>query len=78
MTLHAAKGLEWSQVFIVGVTEGYLPIGYATTPAEIAEEKRLFYVAVTRAKRKLAISWSKRDAVSNRDREGSRFLAHIG
>ncbi len=74
-TIHAAKGLEWSQVFIVGATEGYLPIGYATTPAEVAEEKRLFYVAVTRAKRKLSISWSKRDNNSGRDREPSRFLA---
>jgi DNA helicase-2/ATP-dependent DNA helicase PcrA len=74
-TIHAAKGLEWSQVFIVGATEGYLPIGYATTPAEIAEEKRLFYVAVTRAKRKLTVTWSKRDSVSNRDREPSRFLS---
>jgi DNA helicase-2/ATP-dependent DNA helicase PcrA len=74
-TIHAAKGLEWSQVFIVGTTEGYLPIGYATTPAEVAEEKRLFYVAVTRAKKKLSISWSKRDNNSGRDREPSRFLA---
>ena len=73
-TIHAAKGLEWSQVFIVGATEGYLPIGYATTPAEVAEEKRLFYVAVTRAKKKLSISWSKRDSNSGRDREPSRFL----
>jgi DNA helicase-2/ATP-dependent DNA helicase PcrA len=74
-TIHAAKGLEWSQVFIVGATEGYLPIGYATTPAEVAEEKRLLYVAVTRAKKKLSISWSKRDNNSGRDREPSRFLA---
>jgi len=74
-TIHAAKGLEWSQVFIVGATEGYLPIGYATTPAEVSEEKRLFYVAVTRAKKKLSISWSKRDNNSGRDREPSRFLA---
>ena len=77
-TIHAAKGLEWAQVFIVGATEGYLPIGYATTAAEIAEEKRLFYVAVTRAGRKLNISWAKRDANANRDREPSRFLALLG
>jgi DNA helicase-2/ATP-dependent DNA helicase PcrA len=64
-------------VFIVGATEGYLPIGYATTPAEVAEEKRLFYVAVTRAKKKLNVSWSKRDGVSSRDREPSRFLAFL-
>ena len=77
-TIHAAKGLEWSHVFIVGVTEGYLPIAYASTPAEIAEERRLFYVAVTRAKRKLSISWSKRDNNSGREREPSRFLSLVG
>ena len=77
-TIHAAKGLEWSQVFIVGTTEGYMPIAYATTAAEIAEEKRLFYVAVTRAKKKLSISWAKRDTASGRDREPSRFLALLG
>jgi len=76
-TIHAAKGLEWSHVFIVGVTEGYLPIAYAGTAAEIAEEKRLFYVAVTRAKRKLSISWSKRDNNSGREREPSRFLSLV-
>lgn len=73
-TIHAAKGLEWSQVFIVGATEGYMPIAYATTAAEIAEEKRLFYVAITRAKTKLSISWSKRDNNSTREREASRFI----
>ena len=76
-TIHAAKGLEWSHVFIVGVTEGYLPIAYADTAAEIAEEKRLFYVAITRAKRKLSISWSKRDNNSGREREPSRFLSLV-
>ena len=76
-TIHAAKGLEWSNVFIVGVTEGYLPIAYAGTAAEIAEEKRLFYVAITRAKRKLSISWSKRDNNSGREREPSRFLSLV-
>ncbi len=76
-TIHAAKGLEWSHVFIVGVTEGYLPIAYAGTAAEIAEEKRLFYVAITRAKRKLSISWSKRDNNSGRELEPSRFLSLV-
>ena len=76
-TIHAAKGLEWSHVFIVGVAEGYLPIAYAGTAAEIAEEKRLFYVAITRAKRKLSISWSKRDNNSGREREPSRFLSLV-
>lgn len=77
-TIHAAKGLEWSNVFVVGATEGYLPIAYAKSTAEIAEEKRLFYVAITRAKTRLCISWSKRDSNSNRERQPSRFLSLLG
>ena len=57
-TIHAAKGQEWENVFIVGVNEGYLPISYAKTEPQIAEENRLFYVGVTRAKKQLMISWS--------------------
>lgn len=75
-TIHAAKGLEWSVVYIVGAVEGYLPIGYATTDAEIAEERRLFYVAVTRAKKRLAISGYKRDQLGGRVRKPSRFLGY--
>jgi DNA helicase-2/ATP-dependent DNA helicase PcrA len=71
-TIHAAKGLEWSSVFVIGLTEGYLPIVYAGKPEEIAEEKRLFYVAITRAKRNLMLSWAKSDG---RTREPSRFLS---
>jgi DNA helicase-2/ATP-dependent DNA helicase PcrA len=71
-TIHAAKGLEWASVFVVGLTEGYLPIVYASKPEEIAEEKRLFYVAITRAKRNLWLSWAKSDG---RPREASRFLS---
>ena len=67
-TIHAAKGLEWSEVWVAGLSEGYLPITYAKTDAEIAEERRLFYVAITRAKTKLHLSWS------SRDRERSRFF----
>lgn len=73
-TIHAAKGLEWEVVFVAGLTEGYLPISYAKTDAEIFEEKRLLYVALTRARRELSLSWAKRDSVSARDREPSRFL----
>ena len=72
-TIHAAKGLEWASVFVIGLTEGYLPIVYASKPEEVAEEKRLFYVAITRAKRNLQLSWAKQD--SGRAREASRFLA---
>ncbi len=74
-TMHAAKGLEWDLVFIVGLTEGYLPITYAQTEAEIREEQRLLYVGLTRARRELTLSWARRDANSTRDREPSRFLA---
>ena len=74
-TIHAAKGLEWQSVFVSGVSEGYLPIGYAKTDREVYEEQRLLYVALTRARRDLAISWAKRDAVGLRDREPSRFIA---
>jgi DNA helicase-2/ATP-dependent DNA helicase PcrA len=73
-TIHAAKGLEWEIVFVSGLTEGYLPISYAKSDAEIYEEKRLLYVAMTRAKRELTMSWAKRDGLSTRDREPSRFL----
>ena len=73
-TIHAAKGLEWSEVFIVGLVEGYLPISYAGTDAEIAEEKRLLYVGLTRARDDLEISWYKKDS-ANRDRLPSRFIS---
>lgn len=73
-TMHAAKGLEWDLVFVVGLTEGYLPITYATNDAEIREEQRLLYVALTRARKELTLSWARRDSNSTRDREGSRFL----
>ena len=73
-TMHAAKGLEYKVVFIIGATEGYLPISYAKTEAQIEEEQRLFYVAVTRAKDDLFISWAKRDGMDERERSPSRYL----
>lgn len=73
-TIHAAKGLEWDVVFIVGLTEGYLPITYAQSEVEIREEQRLLYVGLTRARKELTLSWARRDANSTRDREPSRFL----
>jgi DNA helicase-2/ATP-dependent DNA helicase PcrA len=76
-TIHAAKGLEWQVVHLIGLTEGYLPISYAQTEAEVREEKRLLYVGLTRAKRELAITWAKRDVTSTRDREPSRFLNQL-
>jgi ATP-dependent DNA helicase UvrD/PcrA len=69
LTLHGAKGLEFEVVFIPRVEERELPIRQAKTPPEIAEERRLFYVGLTRAKRLLAVTWSGRP---------SRFLAELG
>ncbi len=59
MTFHAAKGLEWSHVYILGVERGLVPIGYAETPAELAEERRLLHVGLTRAKHCVHLSWAQ-------------------
>lgn len=69
-TIHATKGLEWQQVFLCGINQGYFPISYAKTDAEIAEERRLFYVGVTRAKDRLILS-------SHSDKPASEFLAFV-
>ncbi len=78
-TLHSAKGLEWDSVHLVGLSEGLVPISYARDPAAIEEERRLLYVGVTRARRRLALSWSG-GAGSGRGgpRQPSRFLAELG
>jgi len=76
-TIHAAKGLEHRVVFIVGANEGYLPISYAKTDEQIAEEQRLFYVALTRAKDTLCITWHKSDVNDSRLRTPSRFVSLI-
>ena len=73
-TIHAAKGLEWDSVFLAGLNEGLLPIGYAKTEAAIHEERRLFYVGLTRARRELTLSHALRDSVSGRERARSRFF----
>lgn len=75
-TLHAAKGLEWSHVHILGLTEGQLPISYASGLEQIDEERRLAYVGVTRARATLSLSWSRSGARGSR--EPSRFLREIG
>ena len=76
-TLHSAKGLEWDAVALVGVQDGTLPFSLATTPAEIAEERRLLYVGVTRAREHLRVSWSRRRSGSGGTRNASRFLTGI-
>jgi DNA helicase II / ATP-dependent DNA helicase PcrA len=60
MTLHNAKGLEFPVVFISGLEEGLFPLGRAyEEPAQLEEERRLFYVGITRAKEKLYLSWAR-------------------
>ncbi len=74
-TLHAAKGLEWARVYLVGMHEGTMPFVYATTPAAIEEERRLLYVGVTRARERLHVSWAAARTPGGRASRGpSRFL----
>jgi DNA helicase-2/ATP-dependent DNA helicase PcrA len=74
--LHSAKGLEWDAVFLVGLVEGTLPIHYAEGgQAALEEERRLLYVGVTRARRRLALSWAlSRRTGGRRSRRCSSFL----
>src|SRR5207302_7195629 len=65
LTLHRAKGLEFEAVFVVRVTEGELPI----RRGDLAEERRLLYVGLTRAKRHLSVTWAGKP---------SRFLGELG
>ena len=65
-TFHAAKGLEWPIVHLAGLEQGLVPISRARTPAEIAEEQRLLYVAITRAERELHCHWAAERAFGNR------------
>ncbi len=75
-SLHAAKGLEWDAVFLVGLTEGLMPISFsADDPDAVEEERRLLYVGVTRAREHLALSWAKARTPGGRaSRTPSRFL----
>lgn len=74
-SLHAAKGLEWDAVFLVGLNEGMLPITYAKTDEQVEEERRLLYVGVTRARVHLSLSWAlSRSPGGRASRRPSRFL----
>lgn len=84
--IHAAKGLEWSMVHVIGVAEGTLPIAYASDAAGLEEERRLMYVALTRARDDLRLSGSGARLAprgggrggSRGSRAPSRFVAEAG
>ncbi|MCL1914927.1 MAG: UvrD-helicase domain-containing protein [Eubacteriaceae bacterium] len=79
MTVHSAKGLEFDYVFIAGMEEGYFPSGMVNTEQGIEEERRLCYVAVTRARKKVYMSYCKRRYLYSRInlRKPSRFLSEV-
>lgn len=77
-SLHAAKGLEWDAVLMIGVSEGLLPISLADGDEAVAEERRLLYVGVTRAREHLELSWARSRTPGGRaSRRRSRFLDGI-
>lgn len=75
-TLHSAKGLEYELVFLTDVNEGVMPYKKAVLDEDIEEERRLFYVGVTRAKRALYLAAVK--SLNNRSAEVSRFIREMG
>jgi len=80
LTYHRAKGLEWDAVFLPMLEDGTLPIRQAfDDEAAIAEERRLLYVGITRARRQLHLSWAYRRETRGREshRTRSRFLAGL-
>ena len=73
-TYHASKGLEWDCVYLIDVNDGFTPYNKAKTMAEIEEERRMFYVASTRAREKLRISYIEK----GKETKPSPFLAEMG
>ena len=76
-SLHAAKGMEWDAVFLVGLVDTMVPMSHAETPAQVEEERRLLYVGITRARAFLQLSWADSRLPGGRPRKPSRFLAPI-
>jgi DNA helicase-2/ATP-dependent DNA helicase PcrA len=79
-TFHRAKGLEWTAVCVAGLEDGYVPIVHAADDESLAEERRLLYVALTRASRELHCSWARSRATGAgraAERRPSPWLAPI-
>ncbi len=80
LTFHRAKGLEWDTVFVAGLERGLVPISHATgNPSALDEERRLLYVAMSRAERHLHLSWARERARGNRtmSRTKSPYLTEV-
>ena len=75
-TLHSAKGLEFRQVFLIDVNEGMMPYKKAVLKEEIEEERRLFYVGMTRARERLVLCSVKK--LRGKEAEPSRFIREAG
>ena len=75
-TLHGVKGLEYDKVYILNVNEGSIPYKKAVLQSAVEEERRLFYVGMTRAKKELTLCYVKRQY--DKEREPSRFLKEAG
>jgi DNA helicase-2/ATP-dependent DNA helicase PcrA len=79
ITFHRAKGLEWPVVFVAGLEDGYVPISRATSRDALDEERRLLYVALSRAEDELFCSWAKARTFGSRSvaREPSPYIDAI-
>ena len=79
LTFHRAKGLEFETVFVVGLERGLVPISFADSAGELSEERRLLYVAMSRAEENLHLSWARQRSIGMRvaNRTASPYLAIV-